>query len=41
MARARHGYPARRLASSMSTLRLVLSLKPLRLANRHGMTDTL
>jgi len=25
----------------MGTLRLVLPLKPLRLANRHGMTDAL
>jgi len=41
MARARHGRPARRLASSMGTLRLVLPLKPLRLANPRGMTDTL
>ena len=41
VARARHGCRARCLSSSMGTLRLVHPLKPLRLANRRGMTDTL
>jgi len=37
-----HGCRARRLASSVGTRRLVLlPLKPLRLANRRGMTDSL
>jgi len=41
MTRAQQGCRARRLASSMGTLRLVHPLKPLRLANPRGMTDTL
>jgi len=41
MARAQQGCLARRLSSSMGTLRLVHPDKQLRLGNRRDMTETL